>query len=48
MINKNIHNKENIDFDLIIKMPNTGRGSCIFKTLSQFFTNKETYHVYFF
>ena len=47
IIHNKINNNENIEYDLVKKIPNTAGGNCFFKAISQFFTNKETYHMHY-
>ena len=44
---KKILNKEDLIQNDIIICENSGKGNCFYKTLSQFYTNKEVYHIYY-
>ena len=42
-----IINKEKLTEKYILIVPNSGGGNCFYKTISQFFTNKENYHFHY-
>ena len=46
LLNK-LLNKEDLTQNDIIICENSGKGNCFYKSLSQFYTNKETYHIYY-
>ena len=42
-----INKKENLSNKDVVQIPNTGKRNCFFKTLSQFYFNEESYHIYY-
>ena len=42
-----LNNKKQINDSDIIIIPNSGGGNCFYKCLSQFYLNKEEYHIYY-
>ena len=46
-IKEKIDKKEDIAFNIVKKISNTGMGNCYFKAISQFFTNTESFHIYY-
>ena len=46
-LNNKIRNKDMLTEENIYIIPNSGSGNCFYKTASQFFNNKESYHYYY-
>ena len=44
---ENILNKKDLSNYLVKQIPNSGRGNCFYKCISQFYNNKETYLLYY-
>ena len=46
LLNK-ILNKEDLTQNDVIICENSGKSNCFYKALSQFYTNKQAYHIYY-
>ena len=42
-----MNNKNSLNEGDILVIPNSANGNCFYKSLSQFYYNKEMYHIYF-